>query len=183
MKQWSNLLLATACLSLVLSGCSGTGETRDDAAVEEAGSGGNGTAALSGSTQTQGYGGTEEFSGHPLDDPASPLSQRVVYFSYDSIEIRSEDRPVLEAHAAYLADHPEANVVLEGHADERGTREYNLALGESRAASTRRLMALLGASEQQLRQVSYGEERPAVIGQDESSWQMNRRVELDYTTR
>ena len=182
MKRWSYMLLAAGCLSLVLSGCGGTGETREDAAVDEGGSGSYG-GSLAGSTETQGYGGSGEFSGHPLDDPASPLSQRVVYFAYDSSEIRPEDRPVLEAHAAYLADHPTANVVLEGHADERGTREYNLALGERRAASTRRLMSLLGASEQQLRQVSYGEERPAVVGQDESSWQMNRRVELDYTNR
>ena len=115
-----------------------------------------------------------------LDDPQSPLSVRVIYFEYDSSEIRPEYRQAIEAHAAYLAANPSTNITLEGHADERGSREYNLALGERRADSVKRQMNLLGASTNQIRTVSYGEERPAIDGHDETAWSENRRVEILY---
>jgi peptidoglycan-associated lipoprotein len=118
--------------------------------------------------------------GSPLDDPNSLLSQRVVYFAYDQYDVQTQDRPVIEAHGAYLAANPGATVTLEGHADERGSREYNIALGENRATAVRQLMALLGASGAQVRTVSYGEEQPAVSGHDENSWSQNRRVEIVY---
>lgn len=115
-----------------------------------------------------------------LDDPASPLSQRSIYFDFDSSEIRSEYRPVVEAHAAYLADHPATMITLEGNTDERGSREYNLALGERRAESVKRQMVLLGASAGQIRVVSYGEERPIAEGHNEEAWRLNRRVDIVY---
>ena len=89
----------------------------------------------------------------------------------------------MEAHAHYLAANAGATVTLEGHADERGSREYNIGLGERRAVGVRQLMSLLGASGSQIRTVSYGEERPAVDGHSESIWSANRRVEIIYRTR
>ena len=133
--------------------------------------------------QTQGLSAAPAFAGDPLDDPESPLATRVVYFDLDSSEIQEDDRPTVEAHAAYLVENPQARVRLEGHTDERGSREYNVALGERRAAAVRQLMGLLGVDEQQLASISYGEERPTALGHDESSWQLNRRVELQYTVR
>mgnify|MGYP000462639854 FL=1 len=121
---------------------------------------------------------TSRFS--QLDDPESPLSVRVIYFEYDSSQIRSEYRSAIEAHSAYLSENIDTTVTLEGHADELGSREYNLALGERRAKSIKQQMLLLGASSSQIRLVSYGEERPAVDGHDEFSWQKNRRVEILY---
>jgi peptidoglycan-associated lipoprotein len=106
--------------------------------------------------------------------------RRVIYFEYDSDEVRAEYRPVIEEEAAYLAGHPQTVITLEGHGDERGTREYNLALGERRAMAVRRQITLLGGSEAQVRTVSYGEENPAVDGHDEQAYAKNRRVEIVY---
>ena len=115
-----------------------------------------------------------------LDDPNSPLAVRVIYFDYDSSNIREDFQETVAAHAAYLTANPTTSVTLEGHADERGSREYNLALGERRALAVRRQLVLLGASAGQIRTVSYGEERPVVDGHDEESYALNRRVELVY---
>ncbi len=117
-------------------------------------------------------------AGGPEADLAG--DRRVIYFEYDSDVVKAEYRPVIEAQAAYLASHPETVVTLEGHADERGTREYNLALGERRALAVRRQLTLLGGSDGQVRTVSFGEERPAVAGHDEGVYEQNRRVEIVY---
>ena len=127
--------------------------------------------------------GAEDDSGpafSQLDDPQSPLSVRTIYFEYDSSEISSDYRSTVEAHSLYLQQNPSTSVILEGHGDERGSREYNLALGERRAKAVKQQMLLLGANSNQIRLVSYGEERPASDGHDESSWQQNRRVEILY---
>ncbi len=118
-----------------------------------------------------------------LDDPNSPLSKRVFYFDYDSSELSDIDRDILTAHARYLANNPTQSVVIEGHADERGSREYNLALGERRARAIEQVMTLQGAQKAQLRVVSFGEERPVAMGHDDESWRQNRRVELVYNGR
>jgi peptidoglycan-associated lipoprotein len=131
-------------------------------------------------TETQVIVGEDQFQGDELNDPASPLANRVVYFEYDSSSVRAEDQETLVAHAAYLAEHPNATLRLEGHTDERGAREYNLALGERRALAIRQILMLQGASINQFQVTSFGEERPAAEGNDESAWQLNRRVELKY---
>ncbi len=118
-----------------------------------------------------------------LDAGEGLLSQRVVYFAFDKSDITSDARAVIEAHSRYLAANPAARVTLEGHADERGTREYNLALGERRGKSVRQMMTLLGVSSRQLDVVSYGEERPVSMRHDEAAWEQNRRVELIYARR
>ena len=125
--------------------------------------------------------GDKQYHGDELDNPDSPLSKRVVYFDYDSSTVRPEDQPILEAHATYLADHPNVTVRLEGNTDERGSREYNLALGERRAIAVRQILMLQGASIHQFEIVSYGEERPADDGHDEAAWAKNRRVRIVYT--
>jgi peptidoglycan-associated lipoprotein len=108
------------------------------------------------------------------------LSKRIVYFDYDSAEIRADSQTVAAAHARYLAGAPAQKVRLEGHADERGSREYNIGLGERRAQAVRRALLLQGVAEVQLSTVSYGEERPAVAGSDEQAYAANRRVEIVY---
>ncbi len=113
-------------------------------------------------------------------EPGAPGERRVIYFEYDSDEVKAEYHPVIEAQAAFLASHPETVITLEGHADERGSREYNLALGERRALAVRRQLTLLGGSDRQVRTVSFGEEQPAADGHDEPAYEQNRRVEIVY---
>jgi peptidoglycan-associated lipoprotein len=108
------------------------------------------------------------------------MQQLVVYFDYDQTEIRPEFNQMLSAHGQYLAQNPRVQVRLEGHADERGSREYNIGLGERRAQAVRRVLMLQGTSGEQLSTVSYGEERPAAVGSDEEAMSLNRRVELVY---
>ena len=115
-----------------------------------------------------------------FNDIEDALAVRTIYFDYDSSNVNSQQLVIVEAHGRHLAANPDTYIVLEGHADERGSREYNLALGERRAISVKDQMVLLGASENQIRVVSYGEERPAIDDQSEEAWQQNRRVEILY---
>ncbi|WP_322789212.1 peptidoglycan-associated lipoprotein Pal [Thiohalocapsa halophila] len=116
----------------------------------------------------------------PLDDPGSPLYKKVVYFDYDTAEIRPEGAELLRTHAGYIYQTPSARVTLEGHTDERGTRDYNLALGERRADAVQRFLVAEGVPAERLSRLSYGEERPAEPGSSERAWSLNRRVELVY---
>lgn len=116
------------------------------------------------------------------EEPMDPaLQTRVVYFDFDQANIRPDAIATLQAHAQYLSQNPGARVRIEGHADERGTREYNMALGERRAKAAASFLAANGASASQLEIISYGEERPVALGHDEGSWSQNRRSELNYT--
>ena len=125
-------------------------------------------------------------AGATVDDTESSgpsgelLSKRVVYFDFDRADIRADSQAVVGAHAAFLAKNPAQKVRLEGHADERGSREYNIGLGERRGQAVRRALLLQGVAEAQLSTVSYGEERPAVAGSDEQAYALNRRVEIVY---
>jgi peptidoglycan-associated lipoprotein len=116
----------------------------------------------------------------PLNDPAGPLAKRSVYFQYDSFVIQQEFQPVVEAHARYLSSNKGRKVVIEGNTDERGGREYNLALGQKRADAVRRALATLGVDDAQMEAVSFGEEKPRAIGADEASLGENRRADLSY---
>lgn len=116
-----------------------------------------------------------------LNDPNSPLSQRVLYFELDSSQIKDEDIEIITIHAEFLAAHSDITIVLEGHADERGSREYNIALGEKRAKAVKQIMTLQGVAENQIQVISFGEERPVALGHDASAWNLNRRVEILYT--
>lgn len=186
------LVLASAA---ALAACEGTVGTVEDTQTgsqspgASASTAGTGDDSVSGTdttvTGTSGAGtaAPDSTRDHPLDDSSSPLGSRTIYFEFDSSDIPESGRIVIEAHARYLSEHPGALVTLEGHADERGSREYNIALGERRADAVRKLTTLLGASDPQIRTISYGEERPAADGHDESAWGLNRRVEIIYRVR
>ena len=115
-----------------------------------------------------------------LTDPNNILSKRSVYFDYDSFVVKNEYRATVQAHAQYLRDNAAAKVLLQGNADERGSREYNLALGQKRADSVRSAMTLSGAKDSQIEAVSLGEEKPRATGHDEASWAENRRTDIRY---
>lgn len=177
-RVWGTIILS---LALALAGCTsldkkdqGAGASIEDRGISSGEMSDIDAAKSRGLDDGAGYGASA------LDDPNSPLAVRVVYFDYDSSSIRADFESVVQAHAGYLASNPNASVTLEGHADERGSREYNLALGERRALAVRRQLVLLGAQAGQIRTVSYGEERPVSDGHDESAYALNRRVELVY---
>lgn len=163
-------------LALFVFGCSTETKKNEGAAVEDH----SATVSKDAGAQAHGTGEGVQSGRSALDDPNSPLATRVIYFEFDSSEVLPQYRSVVEAHAKYLASTPNAVVTLEGHADERGSREYNLALGERRANAVKSQMTLLGAGNNQIKVVSYGEERPAVEGHDEAAWSKNRRVEFRY---
>ncbi len=169
----SNVTKAVAlALSVAwVAGCSTSGSSTSTGSAT---TGGN-----DGSTQGVSQGGG--LSGSSMTDVAD--LQTVFYFDFDKSVVKAAGFTDLEKHAAYLAANPSAQVVLEGHADERGTREYNIALGERRAKAVARFMQVNGASAGQLETVSFGEEKPAVLGHSEASWSQNRRVELKYVAR
>jgi peptidoglycan-associated lipoprotein len=129
--------------------------------------------ALNGDAGTQGANGMGA-------DATGPLARKVIYFDFDKSEIKAEFADIVAAHARNLTSHPNAKMKLEGNTDERGTREYNIGLGERRAQAVRRALMLQGVAESQLTTVSFGAERPAAEGDDESAWAQNRRVELVY---
>ena len=116
-----------------------------------------------------------------LNRTEGELADRTIYFEYDSAKLSSESIAILETHGNFIAGNGEVTVRLEGHGDERGSREYNIALGDRRAQSVRRVLLFQGASSDQIETVSYGEEKPMEMGHDESAWSKNRRVELIYT--
>ena len=115
-----------------------------------------------------------------LDKVDSPLAARIIYFDFDSAKISDDSLSVLEDHGNFIAGNGNVSVRLEGHTDERGSREYNIALGDRRAQSVRRVLLFQGASSDQLETISYGEEQPSMMGHEESAWGKNRRVELVY---
>ena len=162
----------------LLTGCPSTPSKDADASAAEAA-----RAKADAQAQIEGKGADMDggVTSMSLDDPASPLSKRVIYFDYDSSALSDEGRELVELHARYLSDNPDTRMVLEGHTDERGSREYNIALGERRAAAVQKIMQLLGVAPAQLQAISFGEERPIDPGHVEAAWQANRRVELLYT--
>ena len=167
-------LLPCVCVVVagaVLTGCGGGRITQyDDVIVEE-----ESIEGFAGEVSTTGLGidGVIEQSG-------DLLTRRAVYFEYDSSILTAEGEAVVQAHAHYLLGVSNAQVILEGHADERGTREYNLALAEDRAKSAANVMLALGVDSSRIQTVSYGEERPIALGHDEAAWSLNRRVEILY---
>ncbi|WP_424945962.1 peptidoglycan-associated lipoprotein Pal [Candidatus Spongiihabitans sp.] len=114
------------------------------------------------------------------DGDASLLNYRVIYFEFDSSNLTPESEAIIQAHAQYLNTVSGVGIILEGHADERGTREYNLALGENRAKAVFTLMQAVGLGADRIQIISYGEERPVSLGNDDSAWNLNRRVEILY---
>lgn len=174
-------VFAVAVLALSLAACQKPNQVKPE---------GDGSAATTetGGATTSGIGseagGAGTNAGAALTAQQQALAdlkaKSVVYFDYDSSEIRAEYLDVVAAHAAYLVKYPAARVRLEGHTDERGSREYNIGLGERRGQAVRKALMLQGVADAQVATVSYGEERPAVEGSDEAAYAQNRRVELAH---
>ena len=172
-------LAGVAALTALLAAC-GSSVKLDEAPVSErsaAAAGADGSAAAGGVGQ-RGISGVQADGFKPGQGPASV--GRVVYFDFDSFAVRPEFSSLIEGHAKFLGGNSQRRVNLEGHTDERGGREYNLALGQKRAEAVRRALAVSGVSDGQMEAVSYGEEKPAVQGSGEEAWAKNRRVELTY---
>jgi len=173
----NNLILAIV-FALTLVAC---------ASNDKSTTGNNGGTPVPGGTEIGGKGTNIDAGKTPITDiwgdPRSLLSRNVIYFDFNSAQIRNEDMGILNAHAKYLADNPGAKVRLEGHADERGSREDNVALSENRTMSARRLMTFQGMNTAQTEIIAYGEERPAEFCQSENCWSANRRVEIIYESK
>lgn len=163
-------LILPALLALTLAACSSTGPENAGALGQN---GGAGVATVTaGSASGSGIAA--------LTDPNNILSKRSVFFDFDSFVIKQEARALIEAHARFLVQNPQMNMLVQGNTDERGSREYNLALGQKRAEAVRRALTLVGASDAQVEAVSFGEEKPAVAGSSEDAYAKNRRVEIRY---
>ena len=173
--------LTSLLLVALLAGCA-SGVKLDDVPVED-------KSATSSGASTQGIGNNQSgaqtgMTGVVVEKSAAGTGPvgvaHVVYFDYDSFVVRAEARPVIESHARFLQTNKQRKANLEGHTDERGGREYNLALGQKRAEAVRQALSLLGVAENQLEAVSYGKEKPAAQGSAESDLAKNRRVEIRY---
>jgi peptidoglycan-associated lipoprotein len=181
-RNFSYALCAGIAIAALLAGCQTT-QTTDKAPVEErtpstdATAPGAGTAGTTSSSVTGSATGTQ---GNPLRDPRNVLSKRSVYFEYDSYAVKDEYKPLIEAHAKYLQTNRTARMTIQGNADERGSREYNIALGQRRADTVKRMMLLYGATDSQVETVSFGKEKPRNQGHDEAAWAENRRDDVVY---
>ena len=176
MRKW----IIAAFTLMALAGCSST-DTQSPAPVEEhpptATTAPGATTSGAPSTGVSGTAGAMA----PHKNPNNILAkERSVYFDYDEYAIKDQYRPMIEAHAKYLQANPSLKVTLQGNTDERGTREYNIALGQRRADAVKQLMVLLGANAVQIETVSFGKEKPRREGHDEAAWAENRRVDIVY---
>lgn len=163
------LILSSA---LVLTACGSAVKLDDKAKIEE--------RAATPTADTRTVSTVTAGSTDPLNDPKGILAKRSVYFDYDSYIVKDEFKPLIEAHAKYLNSHKNRHVVIQGNTDERGGREYNLALGQKRAEAVRKALSLLGVSDSQMEAVSFGKEKPKATGNDEAAWAENRRADIAY---
>ena len=183
MRKW----IIAAFLIAAIAGCASTEETAPDRRQGRdrhrtaPGSGASTSGATTSGVPGSGITGAPGAGGIPssaLKDPRNILSKRNIYFDYDQFTVKEEYRPIVEAHAKYLQSNRSARAILQGNSDERGTREYNIALGQKRADAVKNMMLLLGAQEIQIETVSFGKEKPRREGHDEASWAENRRVDI-----
>lgn len=171
-------LLLAALAAALMVGCGGNPPVPDPEPSDSGVAGADGSDASSRGMNQGGLGEGEEFGDDPM---GRGEMETIIYFDFDQSELRPEYGDLLARHAQNLANNPRLTVRLEGHADERGSREYNIGLGERRSQSVRRMLLIQGASSEQISTVSFGEERPAALGSDEESYALNRRVEIKYT--
>ncbi|CAJ0794436.1 Peptidoglycan-associated lipoprotein [Ralstonia condita] len=170
-KSQTMIKLAAIAALLALGACS-SGVKLDDTAKNGAGGAGTGADAR---TVTPVDVGRDE-----LTDPNSPLAKRSIYFDFDSYSVKSEYQGLLSQHSRYLQSHNQRKVLIQGNTDERGTSEYNLALGQKRAEAVRRALSSMGVPDSQMEAVSLGKEKPQATGHDEASWAQNRRADIVY---
>ena len=129
-----------------------------------------------------GSGGSGNFGSQPWNDPKSPLFEKSVYFGFDEYTVQTKYQKMLSAHAAYLKSNPKQKIIIQGNTDERGTAEYNLALGQRRSDAVRKSLNLMGVSDDQMEAVSFGKEKPKAEGDTEAAWAENRRADIVYIT-
>ncbi len=165
-------------VSLFMAACAGK-KAQESVQVGDVGAGGLGDGTIVSGTTDGDFMGTG-LTGPQGADENDPLGKRVIYFDYNSANLTFEGESIAQAHGQYLADHPSIFVTLEGHADERGTAEYNLALAEDRAKIVSQIMGVYGVALDRVQLVSYGEERPVALSHDEAAYSLNRRVEIIY---
>lgn len=186
--NWNTKLLSSLLLALVLSACKSTPMNTSPVAVEDK-SPTTATKPADAATTGADTTGVKEVAidsnandagNNPLKDPNNILSKRNVYFDFDSDAVKAEFRPMLEAHAKYLLAHNTAKVILQGNTDERGTREYNLSLGQRRSVAVKKSLNLLGVQDAQIETVSYGEEKATEGCADDACSKLNRRVDVVY---
>ncbi|MBU6285519.1 MAG: peptidoglycan-associated lipoprotein Pal [Betaproteobacteria bacterium] len=190
MKQFARHLALLAAVSLTLGACSSVPLDEQKAApIDNRAAAGDASpsaqaapepAARSAIAPVQATSSATTGLPAALSDPSSPVFRKIVYFDFDSFEIREEFRGLIQAHANFLQTNKQLRVALQGHTDERGTREYNLALGQKRAEAVRKALVTLGVADSQLEAVSLGEEKPMNQGTDEAAYAQNRRAELVY---
>ena len=163
----------------VLAACGGS-ETKPDVPVRDTSA--STTQSGTGSGSTSSGLTTSTVKGDPTKDPNNILYKRSVYFDYDSNAVKDEFRPVVQAHSKYMtADKRDSKIRIEGNCDERGSREYNLALGQRRAEAVKKVMTVLGVQDGRIETVSFGEEKPQSQGHDEGAWAQNRRADIKYS--
>jgi len=184
----TNKLLSALMLSSLLVACAPENVKDADSSAGSTTQSADGvqTGGLSGADSTEGSflsGMTVSFEKDAINDTGNVLIEKTIYFDYDSDQISADYQTLISHHGKYLATNSDMRVRLEGHADERGSREYNVALANRRAQSVRRLVLFQGASADQVEVISYGEEKPVALGHDDESWRLNRRVELVYEAR
>jgi peptidoglycan-associated lipoprotein len=164
--------------ALLVTACSSPVKLDDKAGVEDRS--GSGTTGQAADPRSVGTVNATRSGLDPLNDPQGVLAKRSIYFDLDSYTIKDEFKPVLENHARFLNANKSRQIVIQGNTDERGGREYNLALGQKRAEAVRRAMTLLGVQESQMEAVSFGKEKPKALGSDEAAWAENRRADIAY---
>ncbi len=177
-------MLSIGCLcaaAALLAGCPKKATTVEPPAAGTQIPGSSDAAGRPGSATTAALGGDAGTMGSGTQGAGGALARNVIYFDFDKSDIKPEYADIISAHARNLSAHPNLKLKLEGNTDERGTREYNIGLGERRAQAVRRALMLQGVSESQLTTVSFGAERPAVEGDDEAAWAKNRRVDMVST--
>jgi peptidoglycan-associated lipoprotein len=172
------IIIATLAAAAVAAGCATTPEEQPPARVEERAA--KPPAAVETKPVARVDLTSKPAAGSPLKDPNNILSRRSVYYDYDKFDIRDEFRPLVEAHAKYLRENPGAKMLIQGNADERGSREYNVGLGQRRSDSVKRALTILGAKENQIESVSLGEEKPVCAEHAEDCWAKNRRGDMLY---
>jgi peptidoglycan-associated lipoprotein len=181
MQQTVHKLLMSALFASLLAACSTTPTPDSGAPVEDRNVGAGTSGAATAGTTTGNVAGTATGSqSNRLRDPNSILSKRSVYFEFDSYAVRDDYKPLIDAHARYLQGDKGGRMTIQGNTDERGSREYNIALGQRRADAVKKMMMLLGATDSQIETVSFGKEKPRNAGHDEGSWTENRRDDFVY---
>ncbi len=180
MHQFGNFVRAAAAAAAVLilmAGCSSVKlDEQQPAPITDASAGGTGSDSRAVAPVTA----SSTQAVDPFTDPANPLSKKSVFFDFDSFVVKVEFQPLIEAHGKYLANNSGRRITVEGNTDERGGREYNLALGQKRAEAVKQRLMLMGARDAQIETVSFGKEKPRATGSTEEAWAQNRRADIVY---